>query len=239
MSISKECLVEFLTMSLQLEGFDGAVRGHRILVVGKEHDVLVRVSVLEGEALYKGRTILVLQEPARTQACPLVWFKRRWDVVFRVKDPFEAQMLATYVANAPKPVRIVWVCLEGVGEIPRSLWSRWQSSDVTLIGMGAGSMMSVEWEVMYFAADVGETAIEKYLTMRGTGCRSLLTGLQGHLGDLRDSGAALVWTNVDQGDSKGALYWYDPSEGSANLTKLTKKDVAGMLEEIGRFVDSV
>lgn len=226
-------------MSLQLEGFDGAVRGHRVLVVGKEQDVLVRLAVLEGEALYKGRTILVLQEHSRTNLCPSIWFKRRWDAVFRVKDPFEAQMIATYVGNAPKPVRVVWVCLEGFGEIPRSLWSRWQGGDITLIGMGGGSMMAVEWEVMYFSADTAESLIDKYLTMRGTGCRSLLGGLQGHLGELRESGAALVWTNMDQDDSKGAFYWYDPSEGSANLAKLTKKDVAGMLEEIGRWVDSV
>lgn len=228
-------------MSLQLEGFDGSVRGKRMLVVGKELDILTRIAVLEGEALYKGKTVLVLQEQSRSSAVPLALVKRRWDAVFRVREPFEAQMLATYVANAPRPVRVVWYCMEGYGEIPRSLWSRWETGDVSLVGAsaGAGGMMGVEWQVLYFPKDATESLVERYLTARGTGCRSLLTGITGHFGDLSTSGAALIWSNLDQEDSKGGLYWYDPSEGAASLGKLSKKDVVGMLEELGRWVDGV
>ena len=115
-------------MSIRLEGFDGGIRGHRCLVIGKETDWLARINTLESESLYKGRSILVIHEPMRgvSAAVGSALFRKRWDCIFRVRDAFEAQMLATYVANAPKPVRILWISAMGTQEIPRALTSKWR-----------------------------------------------------------------------------------------------------------------
>ena len=225
--------------SIQLEGFDGSIRGTRVLVVGKETDALARLSVLEGEALFKGRSVLVLQEKTRNGVgLPLSLLKRRWDCIFRVRENFEAQMLATYAANAPKPLRIVWWCEGGGQEIPRVLWGRWSKNDITLLGCSqTGEMLGCEWDTMYFPKDAAESLVSVVLGARGTGIRALASGITGHLAEIAASGAALVWSNVGDTDPKGGLYWYDSSEGRAQMTKMSKADAKSMLEEVSHWLD--
>ncbi len=228
--------------TLQLEGFDGSIRGTKTLFIGKEQDLLCRLAVLEGESLFKGRTILVIQERARsTQGAnvPLCLLKRRWDCVFRVRENFEAQMVATYAANAPKPLRIVWWCDGGGGhEIPRALWNRWTKNDVTLLGFShAGDMLGCEWDTIYFPKDATESMIGVVLGSRGTGVRSLASGISGHLTEISASGAALVWSNVGDADTRGSLYWYDPTEGRAQMYKMSKVEAVGMLDEVARWME--
>lgn len=221
---------------VHLEGFDGAIGGHRCLIIGKEADWLARLASLESESLYRGRSVLVIQEAPRGSAggVSLRLLKRRWDAVFRVKESFEAQMLATYVANAPKPVRVVWVGVGSTGvDIPRLLYQRWQGQDVSLLGCShEGEMMGCEWEAILFPLHAGSAMIERTLALRGTNMRSLVAGVAEHLSDIAAKGAALVWSNIDERDSRGALYWYDPVEGVANGEKLTKKEAVAMLEEV-------
>lgn len=221
---------------LHLEGFDGAIQGHRCLVIGKESDWLARLSVLESESLYRGRSILVIQEGSRgaVHGVSIPLLKRRWDAVFRVKESFEAQMLATYVANAPKPVRIVWYTVGSVGvDIPRVLLQKWQGQDVTLLGCShQGEMMGCEWEAILFPLTANVAMVERTLALRGTNIRSLAAGVSEHLSDIAAKGAGLVWSNIDERDSRGALYWYDPTEGHSDGEKLSKKDAVSMLEEV-------
>ena len=236
--------------SLRLEGFDGEIRGHRCLVIGKESDWLLRIQSLESESLYKGRSVLVIHEPARTAgsvASALV--RKRWDCVFRIREPFEAQMLATYVANAPKPVRILWYS-SGGNEIPRALWQKWSlasggsspgntaNSDVTLIGCSqSGEPLGCEWEAIFFPLQNTPQFTERVLGMRGSGMRSLAANVSSHLSEIAQSGAALVWSNIDEKDSRGNLYWYDPSEGIANAQeKLTKSEALSMFDELKGWV---
>ena len=122
-------------MSIRLEGFDGEIRGHRCLIIGNESDWLARINTLESESLYKGRSILVIHELMKGVSVSVsnLLFRKRWDCIFRVRDSFEAQMLATYVANAPKPIRILWVAAMGTQEIPRALTSKWERNDITVL----------------------------------------------------------------------------------------------------------
>ena len=153
-------------------------------------------------------------------------------MVFRVKESFEAQMLATYVANAPKPVRILWVSV-GAVEIPRVLLQKWQGQDVSLLGGShQGEMMGCEWETIFFPLHANSATVERTLALRGTNMRSLAAGVSEHLSDIAAKGAALVWSNIDEKDSRGALYWYDPTEGIADGEKLSKKEAVQMLEEV-------
>jgi hypothetical protein len=229
--------------SLRLEGFDGGIRGHRSLIIGKESDWLAKINMLESESLYKGRSILVIQEPPRAPISAPVGqalLRKRWDCIFRVRDTFEAQMLATYVGNAPKPVRIVWVSI-GTTEIPRALWQKWERSDITLLGANkTGEMMGCEWEVIFFPLQNTPQFTEKVLSMRGSGTRTLAANVSGHLTEIADNGAALVWSNIDETDNRGCLYWYDPSEGAASQKDgLTKTDAVSMLEELIGWVGKV
>ena len=234
-------------MSIRLEGFDGGIRGHRCLIIGKESDWLAHMNTLESESLYKGRSILVIHEPMRgiTAAVSSSIFRKRWDCIFRVRDSFEAQMVATYVANAPKPVRILWIAATGAQEIPRALTSKWERGDITLLaasaraetngaprlGSGRSEMLGCEWEVIFFPLHATSATVEKILGMRGTGVRQIAHDIGAHLSEIAAHGAGLVWSNIDETDSRGALYWYDPSEGQKS-DKLTNDEVVKMLEEV-------
>ena len=225
--------------SLRLEGFDGDIRAHRCLVIGKEADWIARIESLESESLYKGRSILVIHEASRPSGVSVstILLRKRWDCIFRIRESFEAQMLATYVANAPKPVRILWYSVGTGQEIPRALWQKWAStagSDITLIGCSqSGEPLGCEWEAIFFPLQNTPQFTERVLGMRGSGMRSLAANVSSYLTEIAQSGAALVWSNIDEKDSRGALYWYDPSEGTTNPSdKITKPDALSMLEEL-------
>lgn len=223
---------------IRLEGFDIALRGYRTLLVGPPDCWLQRLSVLESEALYKGHNVLVIQETHKGtgREWPAL-MRRRWDVVFRVRESFDAQMVATYVQNAPKPVRIAWVLPQGPTEIPRALWSRWANQDVTFLGCTeVGAIGAVEWQAILFPLKADHQLIDRVLATRGSGTAFMASKIRDHLTEIANSGAALAWTNINEKDSKGVLYWYDPSEGhTGGEENWTRGEVAGVLESIAKW----
>ena len=96
--------------------------------------------------------------------------------------------------------------------------------------------MGCEWEAILFPLNAGLTMIERTLALRGTNIRSLAAGVGEHLSDIAAKGAALVWSNIDERDSRGALYWYDPTEGVSEGEKLSKKEAVQMLEEVREMI---
>ena len=76
--------------TLRVEGFDSPLRAHRFLVIGDERAWLRRFNLIESQSLYKGRSILVVQESMgkKTSGVSLLGSvgRRRWDVIFRVRD---------------------------------------------------------------------------------------------------------------------------------------------------------
>jgi len=224
-------------MDLRLEGFDAPLRGHRFVVVGECDAWLARLAQLESESLYKGRNVLIIQESVRGGRVPAALLRRRWDCIFRIRESFEAQMLATYVANAPKPVRIVWFSL-GQMDIPRALWQRWQKCDVTLIGVAgpSDSLGSCEWQAILFPLRCPQETIERILGARGTGIAPMAVKIREHLGEIAEKGAGLVWTNINEAEPKGSLYWYDPSEGPSRTDGLTRSEASAMLEDVAKWI---
>jgi hypothetical protein len=218
-----------------LEGFSESIRGHRSLIIGKEADWLTRIHMLESESLYKGRSVLVIHEGSfRGGVIAQCLLRKRWDCVFRIREGFEAQKLATYVANAPKPVRILWTSVAGQGqgqEIPRALWQRWATTDVTLIGGSSGELFGCEWDTIFFPLQNTPQFTEKVLGLRGSGIRTLVQLISAHFGEIAESGAALVWSNIDEKDARGALYWYDPKE-SVKVDTISKAEAITMLEDV-------
>lgn len=225
--------------TLRMEGFDcsTSLRGRRFLIIGDERSWLRRFNLIESQSLYKGRSILVIQEavgkPSNISLLSSVG-RRRWDVIFRIREAFEAQMIATYVQNAPKPVRILWLCANSMCEIPRSLWQRWVKTDVTLVGGLDGISMSCEWEAILFPHRCPQETVEKVLSARGSGISSLAIKFKEHSEEIAASGAALVWSNIDS-STKGEIYWYDPTEGKID-DGYTKKEAATVLEGIGKWL---
>jgi len=221
---------------MRLEAFDTALRGHRLLVVGGVDTWLSRISALESESLYKGRSILVIQE-GRESPNPLL-FKKRWDVIFRIRDPFEVQMLATYVANAPKPVRILWTPLDSaVGcEIPRGLWQKWNKQDITLIGASENGILGCEWECIIFPFNYPQEDIERVLLSRGPAVSAMAVRFRDYMAEITKSEAALAWTSINEGDVKGSLYWYDPSDVKTNTSLYTKKEASILLDSLSKWI---
>jgi hypothetical protein len=225
--------------ALRVEGFDGQLKGHKFLVVGDETAWLRRFNIIESESLYKGRNILVIQEAVgRPSGYSLLSsigvLRKRWDLIVRVKEGFEAQMLATYVANCPKPVRILWLCATTGCEIPRGLWQRWK--DVTLIGGTSEEMTQItcEWDAVLFPHRCPQAIVEKFLSGRGTGLVALASRMKEHSEEIADSGAALAWSNLTSGGT-GSIYWYDPTEGKVE-EGYTKKEAGSVLEGISKWL---
>lgn len=225
--------------ALRVEGFDGQLRGQKFLVVGDETAWLRRFGLIESESLYKGRNILVVQEAVgRPSGYSLISsigvLRKRWDVIFRVKEGFEAQMLATYVANCPKPVRILWVCATTGCEVPRALWQRWVKQDITLIGGTHEEATAIicEWDAILFPHRCPQGIVEKFLSGRGTGLAALASKMKEHSEEIAASGAALAWSN---GGGQNAIYWYDPTEGKIE-EGYNKKEAGSVLEGISKWL---
>jgi hypothetical protein len=222
-----------MSSGLRIEGFDGEIRVHRYLVIGKEEDWITRINALEAEALYKGRSVLVIHEPIRSASSVSAQIlRRRWDAVFRVRETFDAQMLATYIANAAKPVRILW---HGAHEIPRALWQKWDKADISLVGCSrSGEPLGCEWEAIFFPLENTPAFTERVLGMRGSGMKSLASNVSGYLNEIAENGAALVWSSIGE-KTIGSLYWYDPSE-NREKNVITKGEAMNMLEEVSGFL---
>jgi hypothetical protein len=226
---------------IRLEGFEGigALRKHRALVFGKPEDWLRYIRVLEADTLYKGKTVLVCTGMTRGLRIPRGLGRKVWDVLFCPKDTFDYQMILTYVENAPKPVRVVWVSMAGE-DIPKSLWTRWSGKDITVVGCceTLGGMMGCEWEAIFFPIACPSEAIERVVSKRGSGIRQLLltlTATTGALNDIYEKGAALMWSGIEESDSRGALYWYDPQEGTQE-SPLSKGDAMDLIEELKGYI---
>jgi hypothetical protein len=191
---------------------------------------LRRFAALESESLYRGKNVLVLGDGS---SVPLAVWRRQWDVIFRMRDSFDAQMIATYVANAAKPSRVFWLG----GEIPRTLWTRWVKQDITLIG--SGTVGATEWEAIFFDRGCEMGVIERVLGQRGVG--SSLAQVREHLSELAASGAALVWSNIDEAgvfSSRGSLYWYDPESVAEVGTGLIRTEIAQMLDAVKKWAET-
>lgn len=225
--------------TLRMEGFDAELRGRRFLVIGDERAWLRRFNLIESQSLYKGRNVLVIQEaPGKPSSASLLSSvgRRRWDVIFRVREAFEVQMIATYVQNAPKPVRILWLCGGSMCEIPRALTQRWVKADVTLVGGLALDCLSVacEWEAILFPHRCPQETVERVLSARGSGISGMASQFKEHSEEIAASGASLVWSNIDVGP-KGEIYWYDPMEGQID-DGYTKKEAATVLEGVAKWL---
>jgi hypothetical protein len=213
---------------MRIESLDVPFRGHRTLVVGSIDLALSRFSLLEATCAYKGKNILVIQDDEIGNP---ILFRKKWDVIFRVKDNFDLQMLATYVSNAPKPTRVFWMCVGNTGDIPRALWSRW-TLDISLLGCSeSGIIAGCEWETILFPMGHPIEKVERVLHSRGSGIVGLLKDIKEHWGELLDAKAGVAWVS-----STNTIHWYDPFERVYDAPLYTKEEAAAILQSISKWI---
>lgn len=218
---------------MRLEALNTTFRGHRTLVIGSTELALSRYSLLEASTMYKGKDILVIQEGQDVAIGNPLLFRKRWDCIFRIKNSFELQILSTYVTNAPKPVRIFWTCVGNSGDIPRALWSKWSTLDISLLGYSESAMIGgCEWEIILFQMGHPINKVEKVLSARGSGIVALLKDLKEHWDELIESKAGVAWTSATN-----SLYWYDPSEYVYDAPLYTKEEASTLLKSIGKWLE--
>jgi hypothetical protein len=217
---------------MELEAFDEPLRGRKVLVVSSLDLALSRFATVESSSLFKGKSILVIGDTGSVPQVPNpLLFRKRWDVIFRVKDPFDAQMLATYVSHATKPVRIFWAG----DDIPKALWTKW--TDVTLIGFSE-SGRGCDWDVILFPIGHSYDAMERCLGGRNANIPLMLQRIKAHLSEIADSKAGIAWSCIDHAGTPGSLFWYDPSEGRQTIQPFTKAEASALLNGIAKWLDS-
>ena len=216
---------------MKIDSLDVPFRGHKTLVVGSVELALHRFSLLEASSAYKGKNVLVLQAHGQELAVghPLV-FRKQWDCIFRSKDAFDLQMLATYVSNAAKPVRVFWLCMGHTGDIPKALWSRW-THDISLIGYcDAGFISGCDWERILFPVAYPVDKVERILHLRGSGTAAI-KDLKEHWTELIDAKVGVAWVSTNK------MYWYDPSEHVFDAPLYTKEEVSSILQSLAKWVE--
>jgi len=220
---------------MELEGFDDSLRGKKTLIIGSFELAMSQFSLIESTSLFKGKNILVLCDTGSIPHTPNpLLFRKRWDVIFRLKEGFDAQMLATYVSHAAKPVRILW----SGGEVPKALWTKW-TNDITLLGLSeTGIQTGCEWDVILFPIGHSYESMERCLGARHPHIPTMLQRMKQHMPEIADSKAGIAWSCIGHGGTPGTLYWYDPSEGKQAIQPFTKVEASALLTSIAKWLDT-
>jgi hypothetical protein len=217
---------------IRLEGFAAPLKGQRLWVCGPAatlgQQIQARLTVLEEELLGRGRKVLLVQN---ARDIPMLWSNKvQWDATFRIKETQDLRLALTYIQNAIKPVRVVWVG----DEPPLALLTALTSPEITFIGAGTITPR-LQWSAIFWHTTTEQSKIEE-----GLGPRIGIAALQAMnlspiLRELKASQVGLVWSSIGEADKKGTAYWYDAEE-AAPVTTMEPKEMSALLHEIGDWM---
>lgn len=219
--------------TVHLEGFCESLRGHRVYYVSPianaKSFIQNRLSTLNTEVAHRGRKVLVFQGPAP----PPKWLVQNgWDAVFHAREIQDLKLAVTYIQHAVRPTRIVWAG----GEPASSILELLSRMDITLICVGDRppnvQKPNSDWQAIFWSSDSSQEEVEPTLVAK-IGA-SGVTGLRSILKEVRGSQVGLVWSSIGE-DKKGALYWYDPSEGGEK-EQIDLVEAANVLTELATFL---
>lgn len=218
--------------TLRLEGFSESLRGKRCFCVSPNsvHSQLFlkgRLASLNTEVAHRGRKILVYQGAV----VPKWIIQLGWDAFFHVKDVQDMKLALTCVQHAARPTRIVWA---GAEPPPSVIGVLVKMEGVTVLGLGTSAPSSSEWQAIFWSPDVAQEDVEPVI--QGRMGHTGLTGLRSVLKELRGSQVGLVWSTIDETEKRGALYWYDPSEGAEQGASLDLAEAAATLTEVVAYL---
>lgn len=215
---------------VRLEGFAETLKGHRIYCIGTPATlpalVRSRVAVLDTEVAHRGRKVLFLCEG--THFGP--WLQRlKWDAIFHIHDAQDLRLGLTYVANAQRPVRLVWAG----GEPPNTVFAALSRvENLTILGFGAQQPMAGDWGAIFWTHDVPQDGIETTLLPRTGHIASLAPVLR----EIKAADVGLVWSTLGGTRRGGDLYWFDPAEGGGGAPTYTAGEAAELLRSIADSV---
>jgi hypothetical protein len=219
---------------MELEAFDESLRGRKTLIISSLDLALSRFAMIESGCLFKGKNILVIGDTGSIPVTPNpLLFRKRWDVIFKLKEAFDAQMLATYISHAVKPVRIFW----SGGYIPKGLTVKWTGDISLLCYSDTGTHSGCEWDVILFPVGHAYDAIERCLLTRHVHIPSMLQRIKQHMPEISNSNAGIAWSCIDHMGTPGSLFWYDPSEGKQTMPPFTKAEASALLTSIAKWLD--
>ncbi len=211
--------------TVRVEGFGSSLKGQKLWIVGDEHLLPNRLHVLDQELLGRGRRVLILADTRKH--LPRWCLTIEWDAVFKVRDPLDLRLALTYIANAAKPLRIVWL-----GDEPTPvIMSKLHVQDTTFLGFGNNKPQQ-HWDAIFFTGGLDKTKIEDVLMPRMGSAKLSHFNLPSVLPELRAARAGLVWSSLGESEKSGHLYWYDIAEGEGSSEPFDMTEAASFLREL-------
>jgi hypothetical protein len=211
--------------TVRVEGFGSSLKGQKLWIVGDEHLLPNRLHVLDQELLGRGRRVFILADGRKH--IPRWAQTIEWDAVFKVRDPLDLRLALTYIANATKPLRIVWL-----GDEPTPVvMSKLHVPDSTFLGFGNNKPQQI-WDAIFFTGGLEKTKIEDVLMTRMGSAKLSHFNLPSVLPELRAARAGLVWSSLGESERSGHLYWYDIAEGEGPSEPFDMTEAANFLREL-------
>jgi hypothetical protein len=150
-----------------------------------------------------------------------------WDAVFKVRDALDLRLALTYIANASKPLRIIWL-----GDEPtQAILSKLHVPESTFLGFG-NSKPQQSWDCIFFSGLLDKGKIEDALMTRTGSAKLSHFNLQSVMPELRAAKAGLVWSSIGESERSGHLYWYDISEGEPPSEPFDMTEASHFLREL-------
>jgi hypothetical protein len=217
--------------TVRVEGFGSSLKGQKIWLIGDEHLLPNRLHVLEQELLGRGRRVLLIADGRKY--VPKWSLSIEWDAVFKVRDALELRLALTYITNATKPLRVVWL-----GDEPTSaILSKLHVGESTFIGFGA-SRPQQAWDCIFFSGGLDKGRIEDALMTRMGSAKLSHFNLSSVLPELRAAKAGLVWSSLGESERSGNLYWYDIAEGEPPNEPFDMTEASNFLRELADRISS-
>lgn len=211
--------------TVRVEGFGANLRGRKVWIIGDEHLVPNRLHVLEQELMGRGRKVLVLADGRKH--IPRWANTMEWDAIFKVKDALDLRLALTYILNAAKPLRIVWL-----GEEPAQvLMSKLHQADISFIGYGNSHPQQV-WDCIFFSGMVDASKVNEALIGKMGSAKLSHFNLPNVIPELRAAKAGLVWSSIEESEKSGHIYWYDIAEGEPPTEAFDMTEAATFLREL-------
>jgi hypothetical protein len=213
--------------TLRLEGFSESLRGKRSFYVStnplqSQLFLKGRLATLNTEVAHRGRKILVYQGPT----LPKWIIQLGWDAAFHVRDVQDMKLAITMIQHTARPTRVVWAGAEP----PASVMGLFTKMDgLTVIGVGEKAPTG-DWQAIFWSSEAAQEDVEP--AIQGRMGSAGITGLRSVLKELRGSQVGLIWSTIDETEKRGALYWYDPSEGAEQGATLDLAEAAATLTEV-------
>lgn len=211
--------------TVRVEGFGSSLKGQKLWIVGDEHLLPNRLHLVEQELLGRGRRVLLLADGRKH--IPKWSLQIEWDAVFKVRDSLDLRLALTYIANATKPLRIVWI-----GDEPSpAIMSKLHVPESTFIGFGNNKPQQA-WDYIFFSGVLDKTRVEDVLMSRMGSAKLSHFNLSSVIPELRAAKAGLVWSSVGETDRTGHLYWYDIAEGEPPAEPFDMTEAGNFLRDL-------